>query len=386
MTQSLAPSLLGVALLTSAACQSLKEMDPQSTMASITTRPFGSTAAGEPVQLFVLDNGHGMRAALTDFGATVTELWVPDASGELADVVLGFDDVAGYQSEANQYFGCSVGRVANRVALGQFQLGGASYQLATNNEPNHLHGGDEGFGQKIWQAEPMDTARGPAVEFRYTSADGEEGYPGTLDVLVRYILTYENELRVEYRATTDAPTPVNLTNHCYFNLAGQGAPTVLDHELQVFASRFTPVDDNLIPTGDLESVDQTGLDFREPVRIGARIAQYDDAATIGYDHNYVLDGEDLKLAARLVDPSSGRSMDVLTTEPGLQFYSGNFLFGQAGKGEATYAHRSALCLEAQHFPDSPNQANFPSVILEPGEEYRQTTVHRFRALSGEGAR
>ena len=371
---------LGAPLLALVACQSGGAHDPTADMASITIHPFGTTAGGEQASKYVLENSGGMRVVLTDFGATVTELWVPDREGVSADVVLGFDELAGYESEANQYFGCAVGRVANRVAAGRFSIGEASYQLATNNDPNHLHGGDVGFGQRMWQAEEMATSSGPAVEFSLRSEDGDEGYPGNLDVRVRYILTHDNELRIDYRATTDAATPVNLTNHCYFNLGGHGSATVLDHDLEVFASNYTPVDENLIPDGTIATVDGTALDFREPVRIGARVAQFDDESTIGYDHNYVLDGEGMRLAARLTDPASGRSMDVLTTEPGLQFYSGNFLFGQVGKGGESYAHRSACCLEAQHFPDSPNQPNFPSVILEPGEEYRQSTLHRFRVV------
>ena len=347
---------------------------------SVETRPFGTTAAGEAATLFTLRNSAGTIARVTDFGATLVEMHVADRAGAVADVINGFDDVAGYQSDANQYFGCTTGRVCNRIARGKFSLDGETYTLATNNDPNHLHGGDVGFGQRMFTASVGD---GASVRFTYTSPAGEEGYPGTLDVEVVYTLTDQDELRVDYAATTDAATPINLTNHAYWNLAGAGAGTILDHVLEVDAGRYTPCDDTLIPTGALATVEGTPLDFRRATRIGERIDAVTGTAALGYDHNYALDagGGALARACRLEDPSSGRVLEIFTTEPGLQFYSGNFLKGDAGKGGRTYEHRGALCLETQHFPDSINQPAFPSTVLEPGETYRTTTVHRF-SVSG----
>ena len=347
----------------------------------VTSESFGQTTSGENATVYTLENQNGVVARVTDLGATLTELHVPDRDGNLADVVLGFDSAAGYFTDANQYFGCTVGRCANRIAAGRFLLDGQAYELATNNDPNHLHGGDVGFGRRMWSAEPFENKDGSGVVFRRTSPDGEEGYPGNLEVEVVYTLDDENKLTIDYRATTDAPTPVNLTHHSYFNLSGAGAPTVLDHELQLFASNFTPNDATLIPTGTIAPVNGTPLDFLEPTRIGERIHQLDNSPNIGYDHNYALDSRDgsLALAARLRDPESGRVLEIWTTEPGVQFYSGNFLNGQTGKQGKTYAHRSALCLETQHYPDSVNQPRFPSIILRPGGEYRQRVVHRFSA-------
>lgn len=341
--------------------------------------PFGTTADGTPVRLFELTSRAGHIARLTDYGATLVEMWVPDRTGALADVVLGFDDVAGYESDRNQYFGCTAGRVANRIARGVFRLDGETYRLAINNGPNHLHGGgDRALSRVVWDAEPVSTEDGPGVRFTYTSPDGEEGYPGELEIAVTYTLTHAGELRIDYEATTDAPTPVNLTNHAYWNLAGHGDPTVLDHELRIAASHYTPVDETLIPIGHVAPV-TPALDFKHAKPIGRDIGPLIESPSLGYDHNFVLDspGGALAFAAELHDPQSGRVLEVWTTEPGLQFYSGNFLFGQRGKDGEHYPLRSACCLEAQHFPDSPNQGSFPSIILRPGEEYRQTTVHRF---------
>ena len=343
---------------------------------------FGTTKAGDAVQLYTLTNSKGMIARLTNYGATLVELHVPDRRGEFADVVLGFPDVSGYEGDQNQYFGCIAGRVANRIAGGSFELGGLIYELPCNDGgKNHLHGGNVGFGRRIWEAEGVSVEDGEGILFRYVSPAGEEGYPGTLTSEVTYTLTEDNELVVDYTATTDASTPVNLTHHSYFNLAGHGTGTILDHVLRIDADRYTPTDDGLIPTGNLAPVRGTPLDFLRNHRIGERIGELDDTPAIGYDHNFALaraDGE-LRFACRLEDPGSGRILELFTTEPGLQFYTGNFLMGQTGKSGATYEHRGGLCLEAQHFPDSVNHPGFPSTILRPGETYTQTTSHRFFA-------
>jgi aldose 1-epimerase len=353
---------------------------PQGAPQDLTVEEFGATTAGEKVERYTLQNSAGMKARVITYGATLTELWVPDRTGQLADVVLGFDDVAGYESDRNQFFGCTVGRVANRIANARFGLDGKSYALAANNAPHHLHGGPNGFHTKIWAAREIRNSDGVGVEFHRVSKDGEEGYPGAVEAWVTYTLTQENELRIDYRATCDAATPVNLTHHSYFNLAGAGAPTVLDHVLQVSAARYTPGDATLIPTGAQESVAETPFDFRTPTAIGARMAQLEGSPEGGYDLNYVIDreAEGLVPACRLSEPQNGRVLEIWTTEPGLQFYSGNFLKGQAGKGGKTYAHRSACCLETQHFPNSPNTPEFPSITLRPGETYTHTIVHRFR--------
>jgi aldose 1-epimerase len=340
---------------------------------------FGKTRDGAPVEAYTLKNSHGMVAKVSTLGATLTELHVPDKNGKLADVVLGFDDAAGYQSDANQFFGCTTGRVANRIAKGKFTLDGKEYTLAVNNGPNHLHGGTKrSLDKVVWKAEKVKTADGSAVRFTYTSPDGEEGYPGKLEVAVTYTLTDKNELRIDYSATTDKATPVNLTNHTYFNLVGAGADTVLDHELMIAADHYTPADDTLIPTGKLAPVAGTPLDFTKPTRIGERIEKLAKTPYLGYDHNYVFPKPDIKaVAARLRDPASGRTMTLYTDQPGVQFYSGNFLKGGKGKGGKAYKHQSALCLETQHFPDSVNHPEFPSVILKPGQTYRHTTIFAF---------
>jgi aldose 1-epimerase len=351
----------------------------------IERRDFGRTSDGRSAMAYVLRNSAGVEAVVTNFGATLVSLRVPDRDGKLADVVLGFDDVSGYESEDNQYFGCTAGRVANRIALGKFDLDGNEYQLATNNAPNHLHGGDKGFGQELWIAEATPGAA--HVSFGYLSPAGEEGYPGTVVASVSYTLTEANELVLEYSAETDAATPVNLTHHSYFNLAGAGSPTVLDHTLQVNATQYTPTDETLIPTGELASVAGTPLDFRVPKRIGERVAELDSTPALGYDHNYAVRTAPLAAdvatvlgagpVAVLSEPVSGRVMELYSDQPGLQLYCGNFLKGQQGKGGATYAHRSACCLETQGFPNAVNEPRFPSTILRPGETYRQVTVHRF---------
>ncbi len=377
--------LLLIALMALVACSATGTGNPAASSADV--RPFGATADGTAASLFVLRNDRGTEAHLTDFGATLVSLHVADRDGERADVVLGFDDVSGYESDANQYFGSTVGRVANRVARGRFTLDGRTYQLATNNDPNHLHGGDRGYSHRMWRAEPHPDLA--SVTFQLTSEDGDEGYPGRVEATVTYTLTDADELIVEYRATADQPTPVNLTHHSYFNLAGAGSASVLDHELQVFADLYTPADGTLIPTGAVEPVAGTPLDFRAPEVIGARIGELDDTSALGYDHNYAVRAEALEGGAEAVmaagpvavlrDPGSGRTLELFSDQPGLQFYSGNFLKGATGKGGEVYAHRSACCLETQGYPNAINEPSFPSVLLVPGEEYRQFTVHRFHA-------
>lgn len=343
-------------------------------------KPFG-TIDGRPVELFLLTNPRGMKAAITNYGGIVVELWVPDRHGRLADVVLGYPTLEAYVKDS-PYFGAIIGRYGNRIGKARFTLGGQEYRLAANDHGNHLHGGIKGFDKVVWEAQPTETPQGPQLKLSYLSKDGEEGYPGNLQVTVTYRLTDDNALEIEYRATTDKPTPVNLTNHSYFNLRGQGEGDILAHELVLCADRFTPVDAGLIPTGELRPVEGTPFDFRTPVAIGKRIDQPDEQLRFGrgYDHNFVLNKQpgEMGLAARVVEPTSGRVMEVLTTEPAVQFYSGNFLDGtNVGKGGKVYRHRYGFCLETQHFPDSPNQPHFPSTILDPGKEYRSRTVYKF---------
>jgi aldose 1-epimerase len=323
-----------------------------------------------------------VEVRVTSYGGIIVSLRVPDREGRLGDVALGYDALGGYL-EHSPYFGAIVGRYGNRIARGRFTLDGKEYTLATNNGPNALHGGRKGFDKVVWKAAPFDNGEGVGLVFTYSSPDGEEGYPGKLDVTVTYTLTHANALRFDYRAVTDKPTPVNLTQHTYFNLAGNGSGDVLGHELMVQASRFTPVDATLIPSGELRSVAGTPFDFRTPHTIGARIGADDEQIRVGggYDHNFALDrepGNGLTLAARVYEPTSGRVMEVSTTEPGMQFYSGNFLDGTImGKGGHAYGRRAGFCLETQHYPDSPNKPEFPSTILRPGQEYRSTTVYAF---------
>ncbi len=345
--------------------------------------PFGKLPTGEEVQLYTLANKSGMEARIMNYGGILVSLKVPDRQGQLGDVVLGFDGLDRYVKE-NPYFGALIGRYGNRIAGGKFELEGKTYTLAQNNGPNHLHGGLKGFDKKLWSAESADSPDGPQLILRCVSPDGEEGYPGELRVRVTYTLTDDNALRIDYEATTDKTTIVNLTNHSYFNLKDAGATPILDHVLMIDADRFTPVDETLIPTGELRPVEGTPFDFRQPTPIGARIDADDPQLRFagGYDHNFVLNrtGEGLTLAARVYEPATGRVMEVLTTEPGIQFYTGNFLDGTlTGKSGVVYQKRSALCLETQHFPDSPNHPQFPSTVLKPGETYRSTTVYKFSA-------
>ena len=343
--------------------------------------PFGATPAGEPVDAYTFASTAGIAVRVLTLGAIVQALRTPDRGGTLDDIVLGHDDVAGYFS-SGAYFGAVVGRYGNRIAHGRFTLDGIEYQLARNDGPNHLHGGPVGFDRAVWRARAFaeDGARG--VQLSHRSPAGDQGYPGTLDASVTYTLTDDDELVVEYEATSDHATPVNLTQHSYFNLAGAGAGDVLDHELAIHATHYTPVDERLIPTGELALVAGTPFDFRRPTRIGARIDADDVQLQCGhgYDHNFVLSRPDAGLAfvARVDEPRTGRVLEVHTTEPGLQLYTGNFLDGRvAGKGGRRYGHRGGLCLETQHFPDSPNQPHFPSTILRPGAEYRSRTVFAF---------
>jgi aldose 1-epimerase len=369
-----------VALMAAASCGPAKQAGTES---GLKRQPFGKTPAGEEVELYTLTNGKGMEAAVATFGAIVVSLTAPDRSGNFEDVVLGFDSLDGYTAR-HPYFGAVVGRYGNRIANGRFALGGAEYTLARNNGENHLHGGLRGFDKAVWKARDAGTADAPRLELSYVSKDGEEGYPGNLSVTVAYSLTQANELRIDYTAATDKETVVNLTNHSYFNLAGQGNGDILKHRVTLNADRFTPVDAGLIPTGELRAVEGTPFDFRKPMEIGARIAAGEEQVVRGggYDHNFVLNGGGgaLSLAARVSEPGSGRVMEVLTTEPGVQFYTGNFLDGTLrGKGGKVYGHRYGFCLETQHFPDSPNKPDFPSTVLKPGETYRTTTVYRFLA-------
>ena len=354
---------------------------PKAMEARVDKEPFGTTTEGTAVDLYTLKNSQGMVARIATYGGTVTELHTADRAGRMDDVVLGFKALPQYLGN-HPYFGGIIGRVGNRIAKGRFTLNGHEYTLVTNDGPNHLHGGTRGFNRVVWQARPAAGPDGASLSLTYVSPDGEEGYPGTLTSTVVYTLTNQNELRIEYTATTDRPTPVNLTNHSYFNLAGEGMGDILGHELMLAADRFTPVDSTLIPTGELAPVAGTPMDFLKPALIGSRIAQVPLAAPGGYDHNYVLTsgGGTLALAARVREPNTGRVMEVYTTEPGVQFYTGNFLDGSlTGKRGVAYKKNFGFCLETQHFPDSVNHPKFPSTILEPGQTYRTTTVYKFTA-------
>lgn len=351
------------------------------TSMSIPSEPFGATPDGTPVQLYTLRNISGVEAKISNYGGIVVSLKVPDRGGHYGDVVLGYDRLAGYLKET-PYFGCLVGRYGNRIARGRFTLDGVEHTLATNNGPNALHGGLKGFDKVVWEAKGYRTKEGPVLELSYVSKDGEEGYPGNLTVKAVYTLTVDNALRLDYTATTDKATVVNLTQHSYFNLAGKG--DILGHVVEMPADRFTPVDSTLIPTGELKPVEGTPFDFRKPTAIGARINQDDEQIRFGggYDHNWVFPKKtgQLSVLARVSEPTSGRVLEVLSTEPGLQFYTGNFLDGKiVGKGGWVYQQRNAFCMEPQHFPDSPNQPSFPSTVLKPGQTYRNTIIYRFSA-------
>ncbi len=370
-----APKARGSLAGTKPALETTDTPNSEEPMLTVQNEPFGQTEAGDEVVQYSLRNRSGMKVGLINFGAIITSVEVPDRDGKLANVTLGFPEIAGYQVN-NPYFGGACGRFANRIAKGKFSLDGTEYSLFLNNGPNTLHGGQVGFMKKSWKAAPFQNDDATGVKFTYTSPDGEEGYPGELKSIVTYSLTDANELKIEYQATTDKPTVINLTNHAYWNLAGVGSGLIVDHELTLWCSQFLPVDETGIPSGELAAVAGTCMDFLKPEKIGTRIAEPVNGAG-GYDHCYVVDGTagELRPAAKIVEPTSGRVMEIFTTEPGIQFYTGNFLEGTPATGNAP--KHGAFCLETQHFPDSPNRPEFPTTRLNPGETYRHTTVHKF---------
>jgi aldose 1-epimerase len=358
----------------------------QSEISGVTVNrtPFGKTPDGKPVEIFHIRNVHGIEVGVMTYGGTVVSLQTPDRDGNIDDIVLGYDNLEGYLRNS-PYLGAITGRYANRIAAGRFEIDGVPFQLAVNNPPNHLHGGVKGFDKVVWQGEPRLDEQSGGVRFTYISPDGDQGYPGELTTHVTYLLNNDNELSIEYEATTTKPTLVNLTHHSYFNLAGAGNCGILDHELQIEAGQYTPIDATSIPTGELAPVEGTPFDFRTPTKIGARIEQDHEQLRHGrgYDHNYVLNKQDtdLTFAARVTEKKTGRVLEVWTTEPGLQFYSGNFLDGSiTGKSGHVYTQRCGFCLEPQHYPDSPNRPQFPSTVLRPGEQYRSRTVLAFKTV------
>ncbi|HWS56663.1 MAG TPA: aldose epimerase family protein [Pyrinomonadaceae bacterium] len=369
----LAAALCALASFTCAAAQG---------RASVVREDFGKTPEGRAVSIYTLTNRRGAEARITDYGGTVVSLKVPDRRGRLGDVVLGFDDLPGYLAQ-DFYIGSLVGRYANRIGGARFRLNGVEYKLAANNGPNNIHGGLKGFDKVVWESRPLRARGGAALELTYLSRDGEEGFPGNLRARVVYTLTDRNELRVDYHATTDKDTVVNLTQHSYFNLAGEGAGDILGHRLRINAARFTPTDADSIPTGELRAVRGTPLDFTRPAVIGARIGADDEQLKFGngYDHNFVVNGRAgvLREAASVYEPTTGRVMEVWTTEPGVQFYTGNYLAVASGKNGKPYPRRTGFCLETQHYPDSPNKPAFPSTVLRRGGRYRTTTLYRFSA-------
>lgn len=370
---------LGAAVLSG--CSTTKPCCADKACAPVTSEPFGN-AKGKPVELYTLRNASGATAKIMTYGGIVTSLQVPDRDGKLVDVVLGYDKLDGYVTN-NPYFGALIGRYGNRIGAGKFTLNGTTYTLATNNGPNHLHGGIKGFDKQVWSAKPGCSANGPTLELTYRSPDMEEGYPGNLEVTAVYTLTANNELKVTFAAKTDQDTIVNLTHHSYFNLSGGG--TILDHICYINAGKTTPVDSGLITTGEILPVDGTPFDFRKPTAIGARINDPDPVLQYGpgYDHNWVVNQKkpgDLTLQARVTSPKTGITMEVLSDEPCLQFYAGNFLDGTIkGKGGVVYQHRTGFCMEPQHAPDSPNKPNWPSVVLKPGQTFHNTIIYKFGA-------
>jgi len=375
----LATAGLAAASLAGCASQSMST----STKASITSAPFGKTADGTAVEIYTLRNARGAQARIMTYGGIVQSLSLPDKNGQYADIVLGYDNLQGY-IDKTPYFGALIGRYGNRIGGAQFTLDGATYTLAANDGPNTLHGGLRGFDKVVWQAQPLLGGEGPKLVLSYLSKDGEEGFPGNLAVTATYTLTDNNEIKLEFTATTDKATVLNLTHHSYFNLAGEGNGDILGHILYINADQTTPVDSKLITTGEFKSVDGTPFDFRTPTAIGARINDPDPILQYGpgYDHNWVVNKPmgQFGLMARVTEPVSGRVMEVWSDEPGLQFYAGNFLDGTIkGKGGVAYPRRSAFCMEPQHYPDSPNKSNFPSVVLRPGQTYHNTIEYKFSA-------
>ena len=347
---------------------------------TVTKQSYGKTAAGENVNLYTLRNSKGVEAKITNYGGILVSLKVPDRNGKFDDVVLGFNDLESYLTKNDPYMGALIGRYGNRIAKGRFTLDGVEYKLAVNNGENHLHGGIKGFDKVVWTGREMKTTAGPAVLLTYLSKDGEEGYPGNLSVRVVYTLTNNNELKIDYSATTDKDTVTNLTHHSYFNLAGEGNGDILNHLVTINANRFVPTDAGSIPTGELKNVAGTPFDFLNATAIGARINQDDEQLKLGngYDHTWVIDGQGMRLAATAYEPTSGRVIQVWTTEPGMQFYTGNFLNGTlTGKSGKIYARRTGFCFETQHYPDSPNQPSFPTTTLKKGQTYKSTTIYRF---------
>jgi len=347
---------------------------------SVTKQDYGKTSTGEYVYLYTLRNTHGLEAKITNYGGILVSLKVPDRNRKFDDVVLGFNDLESYLTKNDPYMGALIGRYGNRIAKGRFTLNGVEYKLAVNNGENHLHGGIKGFDRVVWTGREIKTGAGPAVALAYLSKDGEEGYPGNLSVRVVYTLTNDNELKIDYSATTDKDTVMNLTHHSYFNLAGEGTGDILNHLVTINANQFVPTDAGSIPTGELKNVAGTPFDFLNATAIGARINQDDEQLKFGngYDHTWVINGRGMRVAATAYEPTSGRVMQVLTTEPGVQFYTGNFLNGTlTGKSGKIYARRTGFCFETQHYPDSPNQPSFPTTTLKKGATYKSTTIYRF---------
>jgi len=385
MRNVLSVLLVSVVLISIIGCDEMSLSSAGSKNMSVTSEPYG-VVDGKNVRLYTLTNANDLVMKVTNYGGIVTELWVPDRNGKLGDINLGYDTVDSYVA-ATPYFGALIGRYGNRIGAGTFTLNGVDYQLAKNdNAINHLHGGDKGYDKVVWAASPIKTKEGVGLELKYKSVDGEEGYPGTLDMTVIYMLTNDNEFSVEYHATTDKATVCNLTQHNYYNLGGHTSGSILDHEMMINSDLFTPTDEGLIPTGEIVTVGGTPMDFRTPTAIGARVNTDYEPLNFGggYDHNWILNKGDMQgkmtLAAKVYDPKSGRVMEVSTTEPAIQFYCGNFLDGKnIGKGDHAYEHRTGFCLETQHYPDSPNQSHFPSTVLEPGEKYYHKTVYKFSA-------
>lgn len=373
---------LAAALLCALACCASAPAAQRRGGGAVRREDFGRTPDGREVSLYTLTNRRGAEAKIITYGGTIVSLKVPDRRGRVGDVVLGFDDLEGYVAQ-DFYIGSIIGRYANRIANARFRLSGVEYKLAANNGAHNLHGGPRGFDKAVWEARPLASRAGASLELTYLSRDGEEGFPGNLSARVVYTLTDANELRVDYTATTDRDTVVNLTQHSYFNLAGEGAGDILDHRLRIYARHFTPTDSTSIPTGRLRPVRATPFDFLSPARVGARIDADDEQLKFGngYDHNFVVNGRAgvLRKAAEVYEPTTGRVMEVWTTEPGVQFYTGNYLAVERGKNGKPYPRRTGFCLETQHYPDSPNQPAFPSAVLRKGGRYRTTTVYKFSA-------